>query len=258
MIILNAPGFFALSWGLIKKFIDPRTAARIQLFANAEKGQRALENLVDKTQLPTDYGGSNISLKSAFLREAADDSILRQEIELLHCKKKGKAQSKVWVLAANETIEIAIYTRSVSMAAIFVKVNDSTFQTVEAGCLWSDGAVPALESTNVLPNKILAVVSERIIGPGKVIVEATDLDTAEKKHSNSSRGYFLIVGDVKSTQQQPPSNTNTATISVPISGDTPTNGSLATTTTTLSSSHTTTKGSGRRGRKKTREKGRLR
>jgi hypothetical protein len=193
MLVLNAPGFFALSWGLIKKFIDPRTAARIQLFANVEKGQRALEKLVEISQLPTDYGGANISLKSAFLREAADESILRQEIELLHCRKKGKAHSKMWALEKNEMMEITIYTRSTSTANVFVKLNDSTFKTVQAVALWADGP----EASQPLPNRIVAV-SKHLVGPGKVTVEVTDLDTAEKKHSHLSRGYFLVVGDVKS------------------------------------------------------------
>lgn len=198
MLVLNAPGFFALSWGLIKKFLDPRTAARIQIFANVEKGQRALEKLVDRSQLPTDYGGGNISLKSAFLMEAADDTILRQEIELIHCKRNGKAQTKAWVLDKDESMEITIYTRSVSMANVFVKLNDSTFKTVQAGCQWVDG--PA--STKTLPNRVVAV-SKHLVGPGTVTVEVSDLDTAEKKHSGLSRGYFLVVGDVKSVQPDP-------------------------------------------------------
>jgi CRAL/TRIO domain len=197
MLVLNAPGFFALSWGLIKKFIDPRTAARIQLFSSAEKGQVALEKLVDASQIPSDYGGDNISLKDAFLREAADPSMLRQEIELLHCKKKGKAHTQSWVLNKNETMEISIYTRSVSKANVFIKLNDSTFKTVQAECLYPDGNPES--PFKPLPNRIRAV-SKNLVGPGRVTVEVIDLDTAEKKHSGMSRGYFLAVGDVKSVK----------------------------------------------------------
>ena len=67
MLVLNAPSFFTFSWKLIKNFIDPRTASRIQLFSSKEKGQKSLEKLVDKnTQIPSDYGGGNISLQEAF------------------------------------------------------------------------------------------------------------------------------------------------------------------------------------------------
>lgn len=199
MLVLNAPSFFAISWGLIKKFIDPRTAARIQLFANAERGQRALEKLVDSSQIPADYGGSNISLKEAFLGEASDESIIRQEIELLYCKKKGKAHTKSWELAKNETMEVTIYTRSISKANVSIKLNDSTFRAVQARCLFSDDPQSNQESATPLPNRIVAV-TKNLQGPGKVAVEAVDLDTAEKKHSGLSRGYFLVVGDVKTVK----------------------------------------------------------
>ena len=207
MIVLNAPTFFAMTWGLIKKFIDPRTAARIQLFANKEKGQEALERLVDKSQLPADYRGGNVSLTEAFLREASDPSLLRQEIELLQCKRKGKANTKTWVLEKSETIKITIYTRSVSPAHVTIQLNGMDVRSFDAQCLFSSGNGNSGENGmsedngTPLPNRI---TSKILVGPGKVTVEVQDLDKVAKHHSRNSRGYFLVVGDVKKVIAEKP------------------------------------------------------
>jgi CRAL/TRIO domain len=200
MLVLNAPSFFAFSWGLIKKFIDPRTAARIQLFANQDKGLRALEQLVDISELPQDYGGDNMSLQDAFLREASDPALLRQHIELLYCKKrKGSSGSISWTLEEGECMEISLYTRSVSKSKISVSLNAETIKVVEAGCSFDTETENSSGDAAMRPQPchLLVVPSESLVGPGTVIIQGEDLDTATKAHSGMSRGYFLIVGDVK-------------------------------------------------------------
>jgi hypothetical protein len=69
MLILNAPGFFSMFWGLIKKFVDPRTAQRIQVFSSREKGLAAPRKLVAVEEIPVDNGGTNKSVKQAFMEE---------------------------------------------------------------------------------------------------------------------------------------------------------------------------------------------
>jgi hypothetical protein len=206
MLVLNAPGFFAIAWGLIKKFIDPRTAARIQLFANKEKGQKALERLIDKSQLPSDYEGGNASLSEAFFKEARDSSLIRQEIELVHCKRKGKAHTKPWTLNKNEKIQISVYTRSVSTGYVSILVNGQITRSFDAKCLVNgdqDGPKTLDDKKEApgtpLPNRIS---TKTLVGPGKVTVEIHDRDDVEKRHSGKSRGYFLIVGDVKEAEKQ--------------------------------------------------------
>jgi hypothetical protein len=203
MLVLNAPGFFALAWGVIKKFIDARTAARIQLFANKEKGQQALQKLIDKAQLPADYDGTNISIREAFLKEASDASLIRQEIELLYCKRKGRAHTKSWSLDKTETIQITVYTRSVSTGHVSIHLNGQTFRSFDAKCCIAGengdednecSLNDATEAGTPLPNQ---VATKTLAGPGKVTVEIHDLDDMEKRHSGKSRGYFLVVGDVK-------------------------------------------------------------
>mmetsp|Transcript_9202 Transcript_9202/g.23313 ORF Transcript_9202/g.23313 Transcript_9202/m.23313 type:complete len:768 (+) Transcript_9202:174-2477(+) len=198
MLVINAPSFFALSWGIIKKFIDPRTAARINLFANRDKGLQALKKLVDTSELPTDYCGENISLQDAFLREASDPALLRQNIELICCKKrKSKSECISWTLEDGECMEVGLYTRSVSKARISVSFNDETMKEIEAECLFEGDAEGNTSTQKGLPRYISIGLSTTLVGPGTVTIQAEDLDTATKSHSGMSRGYFLIVGDVK-------------------------------------------------------------
>ncbi|KAG7369968.1 CRAL/TRIO domain containing protein [Nitzschia inconspicua] len=207
MLVLNAPGFFAMAWGLIKKFIDPRTAARIQLFANKDKGMKALEKLIDKSQLPLDYDGGNISLSEAFLKESHDPSLIRQEIELVHCKRKGQSHARTWTLERIESMQITVYTRSVSTGHVSIQVNGQDTQSFDAKCLVKGEGDPASheefdeDAGTPLPSQNFA---QTVVGPGKITVEISDRDDAEKRHSGKSKGYFLVVGDVKQVEQVKP------------------------------------------------------
>ena len=63
MIILNAPGFFSVFWGILKQIIDPRTAKRIQVYSNKKKAFARLAELIDDSNIPSNYGGSGSSLE---------------------------------------------------------------------------------------------------------------------------------------------------------------------------------------------------
>jgi hypothetical protein len=236
MLIINAPSFFSFAWKIIKKFVDPRTAARIQLFSssNEKASQQALEKLICKqTQLPIDYGGGNISLEDSFLEQVqqSDPLIIKQNIDLLHTRKGKKSTSTVqilkpWPIQENETIDITIYTRSVSEATITILLNGIPIKTIQAQCLLvnNDDGDDNNNNNDVgddndnnnqktpYPNRIVvsdydassSLSSEEqqilVLGPGEVTVTATDLDSPiakEKQYNHLSRGYFLIVGDVK-------------------------------------------------------------
>jgi CRAL/TRIO domain len=189
MLIVNAPGFFAMFWGIIKKFIDPQTAGRIQIFSNQKKALKALEELVSIDEIPSDYGGNNITINQALIKMSSDPLLIRQEVELLHCKKRHKAHGKnEWELQRGERIEISVYTRSASAAKITVKVNGDDAESVEACCSFD---------SDTIKSQSFKLDSDAFVGPCTISLEAEDLDTSDKKHAKESKGYFLVVGDVK-------------------------------------------------------------
>jgi hypothetical protein len=191
MLVLNAPSFFAMSWPLIKKFIDPRTAQRIQVFSNEQKGLQALQRLVSPEQIPTDYGGTYQSVKHAFTKESADPLLRRQEIELIHVRKRGTTSNKnKWEsLSREECMTIRVYTRSASAAILTIQFNGALYKTVQVQS--------AVSETDGEPHCQSLLVVSKLRGPGTVTFELQDLDTAPKKHNGLSRGYFLLAGDVK-------------------------------------------------------------
>jgi hypothetical protein len=57
MLIVNAPAFFPPTWRLIKSWLDPRTASKIEVISGKAACEKRLLELVDEDQLPSDYGG---------------------------------------------------------------------------------------------------------------------------------------------------------------------------------------------------------
>ena len=58
MVILNAPSSFAMLWRIVKSWIDPRNATKVEIFgSNKAQWEKRLCELVDRDQLPCDYGG---------------------------------------------------------------------------------------------------------------------------------------------------------------------------------------------------------
>jgi hypothetical protein len=215
MLILNAPRFFVMAWGVIKQFIDPQTARRIQMFSNQEQGFKALQALVDSDQIPTDYGGTNQSIQEAFIREANDPLLVRQEIDLLHIKRRGgtaslHAKNKdykgkggtggEWIIHEGECMELNCFTRCCSGASVTIQIknnNNGDENTIvhqvkgDLDNLREDGKPTGKQFT-------LATNIEGAAGGGtSVSMELQDLDQADKKNSGNSRGYFLLVGDIR-------------------------------------------------------------
>jgi len=198
MLILNAPGFFSFSWGIIKKFIDPQTARRIKVFSNPQQSFEALQSLIDLDQIPQDYGGNNKSLQQAFLDEANDPLLLRQHVEVVHVKRKSKAHLKhEWKLAAGEYMEIKCYTRSISGCSVTVSVNGQphvpSVDNVQCALGAEDGQPEA--TCHMIVETLQA---DAAVADSTVSIEIHDNDNADhKKHKGESTGYFLLVGDVK-------------------------------------------------------------
>jgi len=73
LVIINAPGFFAMTWKLISKWIDARTVNKITILGNNRtKWVAKLKEFVDPDQLPVDYGGTGISIERYLEKETVE------------------------------------------------------------------------------------------------------------------------------------------------------------------------------------------
>lgn len=73
LVIINAPGFFAMTWKLISKWIDARTVSKITILGtNRTRWVTKLRELVEPDQLPVDYGGTGMSIERYLEKETVE------------------------------------------------------------------------------------------------------------------------------------------------------------------------------------------
>lgn len=54
---MNAPAYFGKIWGILSKFVDPRTAAKLIIVSSGEDSLSTLTPYLDVENIPTEYGG---------------------------------------------------------------------------------------------------------------------------------------------------------------------------------------------------------
>jgi hypothetical protein len=58
LLIINAPTALSWAYNIIKPFLDEVTKAKIQIMSNRNQWEPALFNLIDRNQVPMQYGGT--------------------------------------------------------------------------------------------------------------------------------------------------------------------------------------------------------
>mmetsp|Transcript_41845 Transcript_41845/g.61237 ORF Transcript_41845/g.61237 Transcript_41845/m.61237 type:complete len:447 (+) Transcript_41845:169-1509(+) len=185
MLIINAPRFFSLSWKIIKGWIDQRTAAKIEIISSRSSWEKRLKELVDKDQLPSDYGGTGPNTKVTQM-ENASEGVRKMHTELMHLRAHA---SHIFDVVAGEEMEITVYTRGTT-GAIFSIVDGAS----KKGTTYVDNVdVTHAGPTDELspPSSVLITESSgRIAGPGKIKVRA------DSKGGRFSAENFLLVAKV--------------------------------------------------------------
>jgi len=85
MLIVNAPGYFAATWRLIRGWLDPRTASKIEVIAGKNAVEKRLLELVDSEQLPSDYGGTG-KTSNAILMESYEGEADKLDSRMLYLR----------------------------------------------------------------------------------------------------------------------------------------------------------------------------
>jgi len=169
MIILNTPFTFSIFWKVIKQFLEARTVAKIEIFTNEKKGNQRLLELVDKSELLSDYGGDGSSFDELAHEAENTSGSARQIAELLTPSSKAVPVAE---LSSSEKATVRVYTRSTSGGSITLLKNGDVVEEVK---LKSSGEA----SSEPYCSDIVTGES----GPGKLQV---------KVDTSSSAGYFLV------------------------------------------------------------------
>jgi hypothetical protein len=86
MFIINAPRFFTASWAIIKGWLDPRTANKVQVFSSRKIWEKELLTYIDADQLASDYGGTGPVTNDTMEKEGFTGSLKRMHTEVLYMR----------------------------------------------------------------------------------------------------------------------------------------------------------------------------
>jgi len=182
-LVINAPRFFSMTWGIIKGWIDPRTAGKIELISSRKSWEARLRELVDEDQLPSDYGGKGTATTTTLAKEVPE-GVLKQHHQLVHVRSSGHTTVEV---PAGRELEIMVYTRSTAKVSVSV-VNDSDKKAVYVPAV----AVQHTGGTgeNDKPSKVL-ITKERLKGPlkARVLIES-------KGGRFSTAGNYMVAASI--------------------------------------------------------------
>jgi CRAL/TRIO domain len=77
--------FFSASWRLIKGWLDPRTASKIEVISSKDQAKKKLLELIDVDQLPSDYGGTGPDTKESLKKDIPGD-VNKLHTEMLYLR----------------------------------------------------------------------------------------------------------------------------------------------------------------------------
>jgi len=177
LLIMNAPSWFGLIWSVAKKLIDPRTASKIEVFTSAKSGDKRMNELIDKSQIPSNYGGDGPSLAEAAAGGSTGPSGSRSKMvvlnELLTLTKKKSEMSHDFELEAGQQMTLSVYTRCKTGASAELLRSDGGSMMTKIDFVGDEEDEPYSRTIGA------------VVGPGSFTV---------KLKLMSEPGVFLVLG----------------------------------------------------------------
>lgn len=183
MYIINSPRFFSATWGIIKGWLDPRTASKVEVISNRKTWEKALLEYADADQLPSDYGGTGPNTQDTIEKETFTGKLKRMHSEVLYVRGSG---SITYDIIPDEELEVSIYTRSTAGAKWTISDAKNKNGTTWVGDVETKHVGDDLE----LPSSHFKLTKANIKGPVSIKIKAESFGgrwTSEK---------FLVVVSV--------------------------------------------------------------
>jgi hypothetical protein len=86
MYIVNGPRFFGATWKLIRGWLDPRTAGKIEVVSDRKNWTKKLLDVVEEDQLPEDYGGKGPNTQATIENDNFAGNLKRMHTEVLYLR----------------------------------------------------------------------------------------------------------------------------------------------------------------------------
>lgn len=183
MVIVNAPGFFTMTWKVIRGWIDQRTANKVEVIgSNQMKVFKKLSEIIDPTKMLSDYGGMGISV---------DDFLRKEMLETFEKKRKESGDfslalagetshqisfkgtvKKMISLESGKIAKLSVFTRS--LAGLKVIVRNSAKKILSSAHVQHNGTS---EDTDELPTRFDFDDDAMLQGHDRFEVELVSLTT---------------------------------------------------------------------------------
>jgi len=183
LVVINAPGFFSATWNIIRRWLDARTAGKIEIYAARSKWEKRLKELVDNDQLPENYGGYGPTLDASILMKCNDLSVSRRVANVMTFKTHG---SSAVTLEDGETMEIIVYTKSRATAEFSVVNAENKSLVIAEGKIVK---LPIDGGKDVSKTRIAL----KIPGPGRFKIYGD----VENGGFYSSSSDYLVVANIR-------------------------------------------------------------
>jgi len=183
-VIVNAPRFFAMTWKIIKGWLDPRTTNKIELFSSTSSAKKKLREIIADDELPSDYGGTAENTEDTLARIATEQTgVKRLLTQLLSIRSSASYNIDI---GQDEELDVYVYTNSTTAAkfSIIDTSNKVVLSIPQEGL-----KVARKEGTSVPTSECLTAVSGRIFGPKKVKVKGQGA-------GGFSSTNYLVVGKI--------------------------------------------------------------
>jgi len=182
MYIINSPRFFTATWKIIKGWLDPRTANKVQVLGSPESWKPELLKLIDADQLPSDYGGTGPNTNDTMQKEGFTGNLKRLHTEVLYVRTTGSATFNVF---PGEELKVTVFTRSMTGAKV-------TVSDAHGGNTWVSNVVVKHNNSDPtqLPSNVV-MTKTNIKGPASVKVKLESLGSRF-----ASTSSYLVVFEV--------------------------------------------------------------
>lgn len=184
MLIINAPTFFAATWRIIKGWLDPRTAAKIEVISSRSACEKRLAELADLDQLPSDYGGTGPSTEE-ILAKSSEGTEDKFETTMMYVRGHG---SEVVNVPANMNVQVTVHTRSTAGASFTLTNADTKDEILPEVLVKHNGTDDVTER----PSHTILNAEKTIAGPLKVKVKVDS-----KAGRFSTQNFLLVVSFYK-------------------------------------------------------------
>eukprot|EP00584_Thalassiosira_punctigera_P006403 CAMPEP_0172531302 /NCGR_PEP_ID=MMETSP1067-20121228/4765_1 /TAXON_ID=265564 ORGANISM="Thalassiosira punctigera, Strain Tpunct2005C2" /NCGR_SAMPLE_ID=MMETSP1067 /ASSEMBLY_ACC=CAM_ASM_000444 /LENGTH=632 /DNA_ID=CAMNT_0013315667 /DNA_START=193 /DNA_END=2091 /DNA_ORIENTATION=+ len=173
LLIINAPSWFGLIWSVVKKLIDPRTASKIEVFTSTKNGDKRMRELIDESQLPSEYGGGGPSLAESASSSSGARSKMVVLNQLMFLTKKKSEMSHDFQLEMGQSMTLAVYTRCKTGATAELSRADNKALTTKIDIVGDNDDEPYSRTVGAL------------VGPGSFTIKLSLM---------SEPGVFLVLG----------------------------------------------------------------